>query len=158
MYDESEEMKKIKLKLSNAEYRITKLEEENAWLKASYLIEKEAEKQGVPSVEAMQDVLDRARRSGTWEIRGGRAVRVKNGSVELFPSSEEVTDKSFLRNIAPEAPHLFGQPSDTSKATGGPNPFIKGPHFNLTRQAEILKADPAKAKKLAAEAGLQLAI
>jgi hypothetical protein len=156
-YDDTEQVKKLKLQLSNAEYKIRKLEEDNAWLRAAALIEKEAAKQGV-SENAMPDILDRVRKSGTWTVKSGRAVRMTEGRVDILPNGEDATDKNFLRKIAPEAPHLFGQPSDTSKVAGGPNPFLKGPHFSLTKQAEILKSNPAKAKQLAAEAGLELTI
>jgi hypothetical protein len=152
MYDESEEMKKVKLQLSNAEYKIGKLEEENAWLKASRLIEKEAEKLGVGD-KAMPDILDRARKSGEWVVKNGHAVRMKHGSVEYFPNGEDVTDKSFLRNIAPEAPHLFGQQENVKDGAAGPNPWVTK---NLTQQGQLLKSNPSLAKQLAAAVGVKL--
>lgn len=42
------------------------------------------------------------------------------------------------------------------KAARGPNPFKKGPGFNLTRQMTIYKSDPALAARLARAAGVTL--
>ena len=47
---------------------------------------------------------------------------------------------------------------DGGKGSGGgtdtgPNPFKEGPTFNMTEQMKLRKTDPAKAKRLAMEAG-----
>jgi hypothetical protein len=70
----------------------------------------------------------------------------------------------YLDQLKERVPFLFGAKEPVRIDTRLPmgqtadtvNPFAKGPGWNLTKQGEIFKRDPARAKRLAAEAGVQL--
>jgi hypothetical protein len=66
---------------------------------------------------------------------------------------EKETVADYLQTLQTQAPHLFGRASVVTKAVQrGENPWKEG-SLNLTRQGEILRANPALAHRLAAEAG-----
>lgn len=127
-------------------------------------IDNEAARVGVAAgviPEAIGDVTARVR--GIFAMEDGKATpKDKNGNVILDPdTSQPYTIEGFLKKrLVKEAPFLFvkdtgGGAPGSSKGGGGEsakNPW-KTDSSNMTEQAKILKADPAKAERLMKEAG-----
>lgn len=59
----------------------------------------------------------------------------------------------FLDTLAKDNPALFAP-----KAPPQPNPFKKGPNFNMTEAFDLLRSDRELALKFAAEAGVDLGV
>jgi hypothetical protein len=126
--------------------------------KVAFQVERASPKYGVRPT-APEDLRERVWNMGEWREENGRIVLWKNGTEERNAAFDVITPEIAVRDLVPDAPHFFNETAGTQKAGDtGPNPFIRGPHFNLTKQAEILRVDPARAKRLAAEAGIELAI
>ncbi|MFA7307045.1 MAG: hypothetical protein WC026_10275 [Hyphomicrobium sp.] len=89
----------------------------------------------------------------------GRARLNRNGvvTVEYRRGSAWLDGEEFLRHLRSDetlkkafAPN--STPSAALKAPAAPNPFRKGASFNLTKQMELSRSDPALAARLRAEA------
>ncbi len=87
-----------------------------------------------------------------------------DGNPRYTTTGEAMTPKAYMAELSKTASHLFapsqgggsqgnaGKPSPTG---GDANPWKKE-SFNLTKQGAIFKENPAKAKELAAQAGVTL--
>lgn len=105
---------------------------------------------------AREDLASRAK--ATFKLKDGTPVAY-NGDAEVFgKEGKPMGIAEWIDQQITNAPHLF----DESKGTGGKgsqkggtgdgtNPWKKET-FNLTKQSEIFKADPARAERLKAEA------
>jgi hypothetical protein len=109
-----------------------------------------------PNVD--EDLIARVWGLGEWKeeedgrmvlYRGGMTVRAKDGYSEMTPDS-------VVGDLKPTAPHFYID-GDTEKSGDGPNPWAKN-SWNMTQQGQIVMKDPAQAKRLAAAAGVALAI
>ena len=100
---------------------------------------------------AIPDITARARGAfrlvdGSWRALAG------DGGASLTPAE-------WVETQAAEAPHLFGAfagsgaAGGNASAFGEPNPW-KRESFNLTRQGEIARKDPARARQLRQAANL----
>jgi hypothetical protein len=108
-----------------------------------------------PGVE--EDLIARVLGMGEWrEDKKGRLVLHKAGLEVLSNTGHEITPEVAIRDLQPTAPHFFVDGEDTAKDSNGPNPWIKGPHWNMTRQGELFLQNPENAKRLAAAAGITL--
>lgn len=78
----------------------------------------------------------------------GTVTGVKEALEELLQA------KPYLRAAGPSK---VGAPSNPAGATntGETNPWLKD-HFNLTEQGRIMREDPAKARRMMAEAGVKI--
>jgi hypothetical protein len=125
----------------------------------TYQVKLASLKHNVPP-KAEEDLIARVLNLGEWkENKAGRIVLHKGGLVvHTKDGYSEMTPDGAVVDLKPVAPHLYGVEETQKNGDAGPNPFMKGAGFNMTRQAEILRADPARAKRLAAEAGIELAI
>ena len=95
--------------------------------------------------------------------RISKAYRFDSERGKLVPVGADVPGDvaEYLDQLKASAPHLFGVRAPT--VIGGSarpedpavNPFKKE-SFNLTKQGQIAKRDPARAKRMAAEAGIEL--
>jgi hypothetical protein len=110
--------------------------------------------------------------------RVSQYAKIEDGKVTIYDDKGEkrystnsanagnlLTIKEFVAEMAEKSSHLF-EPSTGTAAKGGagggapngaegPNPWLKASR-NLTRQAEMIKKNPARAKQLAAQAGITL--
>lgn len=110
---------------------------------------------------AAQDLTSRAHR--TWKLNDKGVPIAMNGEEEIYGAAgEAITPKEWLANVAKDAPHLFdenqgggGAGGGSNAGDGGKNPWKKETQ-NITEQAILFKADPAKARRLAAQAGVKL--
>lgn len=125
----------------------------------------EATKRGLKPT-AILDITSRARTVFKLSPEGkpvayepdGKTVRY--GKDALTP----MTISDWVEDQVTSAPHLFeeskgggagGGGGDKGHDKTGPNPFKKET-LNMTEQMKLMKADPAKARRLAAEAGVRL--
>jgi hypothetical protein len=109
-----------------------------------------------------------ARGRTVFKLEDGKPVAYKGEEKLYGKDGSPMTPREFIEGLTKAAPHLF-EPSEGSGAGGsgagggggrmpeGGNPWMKET-FNLTRQAQVMKADPAAAKRLAAKAGVPLKI
>lgn len=71
--------------------------------------------------------------------------------IKIWASSD--AGKHFI--VAPSNSGTNAPPGKVPNGSGGKNPFMKDPkQFNMTEQAMLKKNDPARARRLAQEAGL----
>jgi hypothetical protein len=105
---------------------------------------------------ALHDVIRRAVQAGEWREHPGHGLVKMDGLVPAMDSATGnfVTPGHWLKVLQSEAPHLFQAPAGSADA-GGSNPFAKTT-WSLTEQGKLYKADPARAVKLAADAGIKL--
>jgi hypothetical protein len=112
-----------------------------------------------PGVEIEKDLIARVLSLGEWKeekdgqmvlYRGGLAVYAANGYSETTP---EVA----VRDLRPVAEHFYIEGEDTATNSDGKNPWAKN-SWNMTSQGQIVRDDPAKAKRLAAAAGITLSV
>lgn len=116
---------------------------------------------------AHEDLTYRGRQQFKLDEHGKPVAIDADGNVKYGPTGEPLTPKDFVQGLTKTASHLF-DPSQGSGAGGsgsgggggghtGANPWKKE-SFNLTQQSMLLKQDPAKAKVMAAQAGVNLTI
>ena len=88
----------------------------------------------------------------------------KQGGIEKFAFDKEgnpIGVDDIVKPLKESMPHLFkaDKPTGYNPARGG-NPDVGNPwakeNFNLTKQGELFKTDPARARELAAAAGVKL--
>jgi hypothetical protein len=109
-----------------------------------------------PGVE--EDLIARVLGMGEWkEDKKGRLVLHKAGLEVLSNTGHEITPEVAVRDLQPVAPHFYIQSEDTAKENDSHNPWAKN-SWNMTQQGQIVLANPAKAKTLAAAAGVTLKI
>ena len=111
---------------------------------------------------AAPDLVARGRAMFDLDDDGNIISRDSEGVQRYNSAGEPLAPKDWVQSMTKEAKHLFDE-SQGSGAGGsgkggnglagaGANPWSKD-SFSLTRQGEIMKADPAQAKRLAAQAG-----
>src|SRR4051812_15341417 len=145
------ENRMLKLEVSNLKAALSNEKDARVQDKIRGMVKDAAIKSGARPT-AVVDLVEHVMRMGAWRINNaGNAVLMQGGLEALSAvTSDTVTPTIAMRDVKSELPSFFGeQPQSGAAADAGPNPFLKGPHFNLTKQAEILKSDPAKAKRLA---------
>jgi hypothetical protein len=109
-----------------------------------------------PGVE--EDFIARVWSLGDWkEEKDGRMVLYRGGLDALSNTGHEITPEVAVRDLQPVAPHFYIESEDTAKNGDGLNPWAKN-SWNMTQQGQIVLKDPAQAKRLAAAAGVALAI
>jgi hypothetical protein len=138
------------------EAQLIRSEEKRLKDKVAYQVKLASPKHKVkPGVE--EDLIARVLSMGEWkEDKSGRLVLHKGGLEVLSNGGYEITPEVAVRDLAPVAPHFYDLQENTNTGEG-PNPWAKE-HWNMTKQGEIVLKDPAKAKRLAAVAGVALAI
>jgi hypothetical protein len=108
---------------------------------------------------AHDDIVGRAK--GTWRLEDGKPVAYNGEAEKIFGrSGEPISMKEWAEGLAKTAPHLFeentgagsGGGGTSGKGDDGANPWHEK-SWNLTKQGQMLRADPDKAKRLAAQAG-----
>lgn len=111
---------------------------------------------------ASEDIIARASR--TWRLEDGKPVAYNEDGEKIFGRlGEPISMKEWAEGLAKNAPHLFEENSGSDSSgggggggggggAGGENPWSEKA-WNLTKQGEMLRADPNKAKRLAAAAG-----
>ena len=105
---------------------------------------------------------------------GRKTFRMENGvPVAYGPDGKQLFDTeanpmkiaTFVADIAKKNAFAFKESSGAGSPGGGggggggggsDNPFKAGPGFNRTKQGELFSKDPALARRLAAEAGVQI--
>lgn len=112
---------------------------------------------------ASEDVISRAR--SVWRLGDDGKPVAMNGDEKIYGrAGEPISMKEWVETLSKSAPHLF-EPNGGSNASGsgagsagsdGINPWADKT-WNLTKQAEMLKSDPAKARRMASMAGKQVA-
>lgn len=108
---------------------------------------------------AHDDIVSRAR--GTWKLdEDGKPVAM-DGDEKLYgPGGDPMSMAEWSAKLAKDAPHLFEENKGGGSGGGGKgggtgdevNPWNEKT-FNLTEQGKMLRADPDKAKRMAAAAG-----
>jgi hypothetical protein len=110
--------------------------------------------------EAEEDLIARVLDLGEWkEDKSGRVVLHKGGLAVLTRDGYgEMTPDSAVVDLRPVAPHLNRESDDgdDKRSADGANPWVKGEHWNMTKQGELFLRNPEHAKKLAAAAGIVL--
>lgn len=114
---------------------------------------------------AIPDLLSRAERSGWVMSERGKVVQRDGDTIEI--GADGVTPRTpkewITGKLRDEAPHFFDMPTgggslgSGSPVNGGKNPWAVG-SINLTEQGQIVRDNPAHAKRLAANAGVTLNI
>lgn len=113
--------------------------------------------------EAVDDLIARGRSVFKVDSEGNLISLDSDGETpRLNDKGDPFGPGDFVGGLVKSAPHLFGESkgsgSSGSGSGGGPsdgneaNPWAKDT-FNLTRQGQIIKEDPAKARRLAAKVG-----
>lgn len=109
---------------------------------------------------AHEDAIARGR--SIFKIEDGKPVAYKDGEKQYGVDGQPLTPESFMEGLVKSAGHLFEPNAGTgSKGSGagagsnGPNPWATD-SFNLSKQGEIFRENPALAKQLAAKAGKPL--
>jgi hypothetical protein len=103
---------------------------------------------------AMEDLLDRALKSGDWRTNSkGQLMRMVEGVPEVDTDGNYVTPRAWLKSLKPTAPYLFIDAADGGeKDTVERNPWLSQ-HWNMSDQGKLYAKDKVKAEQLAAAAG-----
>jgi hypothetical protein len=151
------------LKIGNLQHEVAKAKEAVVREKVARRIEAAAIKAGA-SVTALTDIQGRAEAAGRWVDDPKRGLHLVNevGIAEIDDVGNWVSPERLVGMLGKDtsAGHLFqanGAPSPQGSASGT-NPFVKGPHFNMTEQGRLLRQNPTLAKQMAAAAGVKLDI
>lgn len=115
------------------------------------------------------DITFRARQIFKLDPNGKPLAYDADGKTHIYGKDGSIiTIREWCEQQLQAAPHLFedskgGGSGGDGKEKGGSgggtegNPFKKGsPHYSMTEQMVLMKKDPAKAKRLAAEVGVKL--
>lgn len=115
---------------------------------------------------AQLDITFRARQVFRLDAKGTAVAFESDGkTVRYGKDGSPLTIREWIESQVTEAPHLFedskgagnGGNGDGKGSGGGydkENPFAKGTtHYNLTKQGELMRSNPALARRLAAAAG-----
>lgn len=133
---------------------VAKLQAKLAIVLIDDAVSAEAIKKGVRDT-ALTDVKARAR--GVFKLDGDKITTVEEN--KFGKGGEPLQIGEWVESLLTDAPHLF-DPSKGSGAGGGdkgggfggPNPYELGANFNLTKQSELERTNPALAKTLQAKA------
>lgn len=131
-----------------------------------HLIE-EATKLGLRP-EAAEDLLNRGR--SVFKLKDGKPVAFNKDGAEIYDTdASPLQPANWIKGLAKSAPFLFvesagggsqggagGGGGKTVTVTG--NPWKQGAEYNMTKQGEMFKANPAEARRLAAEAGTPIPV
>jgi dephospho-CoA kinase len=120
-----------------------------------------AGKQGART-EALPDIISRGREIFSIDPETGDVTaRDREGRERFGVDGKPLKVDEWINELPKSAPHLFtpstggGSASQSGSSTSTGNPW-KPDSLNITEQGRIYKADPAKARRLAAEAGKKL--
>lgn len=109
---------------------------------------------------AIADLVSRV--SSVFRLKEGKPTAFDGDNVIYGPTGDPLTLEDYVKQLVTKAPHLFeasqgGGASNTGNGggTGGVNPWTKE-HWNLTKQAEIVKKDRATADRMAQAAGKKI--
>lgn len=150
------------------EKQLDNLKTENGGLKRSLedrvigdALRKAGTAQGLRA-EAVDDLIARGRSVFKVDSDGNLISLESDGETpKLNDKGDAFGANDFVGGLVKSAPHLFGDSKGSdSRGSGsgggsdanGPNPWAKDT-FNLTKQGEMIKDDPQKAKRLAAKVG-----
>jgi len=114
---------------------------------------------------AEADLLSRGREVFSLDDQGNLVARDEKGEVRYGAAGQAFSPGEFIKELASKAEHLFdpnagggaGGSGSSDSSMGGSNPFKKETH-NMTEQAKLIKTDPQKAKRMAAQAGVTISI
>jgi len=142
-----------------------KLQSQLAELSINQAVLAEATKIGLRPT-AQIDATYRARQVFRLNAAGVPTAYEADGKTIIYgQDTKELTIKEWCEGLKTAAPHLFEESkgAGSSGGSGGngggavQNPFMKGtPHYNVTKQGQLRKENPALARKYAAEAGIVL--
>ncbi|EWY36423.1 hypothetical protein N825_27140 [Skermanella stibiiresistens SB22] len=105
---------------------------------------------------ALDDVSDRAIRSGQWKLSAkGDIYRVEDGVPVVTPAGDYVTPRAWLKGLKEQAGFYFADDPHQQANAGVVNPWTKD-HWNLSEQGRIARESHETAQRLAAEAGSTL--
>lgn len=115
---------------------------------------------------AQPDLIGRGRAVFTLNDKGELEAKGPDGKTLYGKGAEPLTPEEWVESLAKEATHLFepskgggtpggGGGTGGNKGGTGTNPFARET-FNLTAQTSLLRTDPQTARRLAAEAGVQV--
>lgn len=130
-----------------------------------HLIE-EATKLGLRP-EAAMDLINRGRQ--VFKLKDGKPVAYNAEGAEIYDTdATPLAPSNWIKGIAKSAPFLFVESAGGGSAGGAGggakqvtvtgNPWKQGTDYSMTKQGEIFKADPANARRLAAEAGTPIPV
>ena len=152
--------------LEDAKGKTTSLENKLSELMIDKALSEAGAEYGVRS-SAIPDLINRGR--SIFKMEDGKVVPYDDKGEKMYHTTGDlITPRQFVEKLAESAPHLFednrGSGSQGGKggsqggsAHPGVNPWKKET-LNLTAQGAMIKKDPAKAKRMAAEAGQKLNI
>jgi hypothetical protein len=147
----------LQRRLTEAEAKAIRAEEQLGRASVEVAIRDAIAKSAVPvNPAAMADVIRRAAQAGEWKEQPGYGLVKMDGLVPSMDTAtgNYTTPSRWLASLAQEAPHLFA-PATGNTDAGVKNPFEKT-SWNLTAQGKLYRENPALAKQLAAQAGVQL--
>lgn len=149
------QIKELNDKLSEKEKSFTELQNKYSGNKINLAIRAAAEKAGVlPS--AIDDVIFRSNGIFSLDDKEEIEARTADGNI-MKVDGKAMSPELFVKGLQESAPHLWPA-SESGNLTGkfgkdkGPNPYVKGSNYNLTKQAQISKSDPTLAAELRKEA------
>lgn len=169
-YNEKDaEAKELKRQLDERDQQLKALEGKAAGheeLKAALAAAQEANKQTAAEWEAKtaQMRLDFAveKALGEAKAKNAKAVRALLNMEQVKLDGEQLLGlQEQLDALTKSDAYLFGAPADIGSGTNPPSPGNDEPNpwkpetLNYTRQGQLLRADPAKAARLKAEAGIK---
>lgn len=109
-----------------------------------------------------------ARGRAVFKLEDGKPVAYKDGEKVYGKDGSPLSPREWVESLSKDAPHLFddseGGGAGGGGGGGGGNAMPEGGNpwkpetRNLTKQAQILKADRPRAQRLAAQAGVTLKI
>jgi hypothetical protein len=162
------ELDRTRLKLTNMTAERDQAQQAERRAQVGRRIAEAARKAGALDI-ALVDIEHRALQ-GDWREENGKLWREENGKLRLYESGipayndrgEPVTDTVWVAGLKASSSHFF-TPVDGMVQGGGqnkpvvpnePNPFDhSSPHFNVTKQGQVVRANPAKARQFAIAAG-----
>lgn len=114
---------------------------------------------------AEADLLSRGREVFSVDNDGNLVARDEKGEMRYGAAGQPLTPSEFIKDLASKAEHLFDANAGGGAIGGagsggsgsGVNPWKKET-YNLTEQALLIKKDPAKAKEMAAKAGVPISV
>lgn len=147
----------METKLKEANDKLTTAGNELSTLKIDHAVLEHAGAIGLRGT-AKADAVSRAR--SRFKMVDGEVVALDDKGEKMYGADGKVlTIKEWSGGLLKEAPHLFEANSGGGSQGGGgagqhtgPNPFAPGT-FNLTKQMELTRNQPAEAARLQAAAG-----
>lgn len=108
------------------------------------------------------DLVARGRSIFDLDDDGNIISRDQEGNQRYNKAGEPLAPKDWVQMMVKDAAHLFDESQGSGAAgsgnrggAGGSNPWAKDT-WNLTEQGRVMQADPARAQRLAAQAGKKI--